>query len=263
MDRQRALELVQGQIGVLETLRYVENNPQFDKWQRDTRVVLENIFGAESRHVEEFKSIHFWSRILGRDHEENQQRDRKAFDVGKSEAKAFLLSVITEIEQFGDALPAPGRSVADPLVLMRTLCGRFHHVVRQLRDRHDNRTTIEIEDEYDVQDLLHSLLKIHFDDVRPEEWTPSYAGKSARMDFLLKDCQIVLEAKKTRKGLGEKEVGDELLIDIARYRAHPDCKTLVCFIYDPEGRIGNPTGMETDLSGERDKLKVIAIVNPK
>ena len=88
-------------------------------------------------------------------------------------------------------------------------------------------------------------------------------GQVRKNGLLLKDCQIVLEAKKTRKGLGEKEVGDELLVDIARYRAHPDCKAIVCFVYDPERRIDNPTGLETDLSRERDNLKVIAIVNPK
>jgi hypothetical protein len=35
-----------------------------------------------------------------------------------------------------------------------------------------------LKDEYDVQDLLYALLRIFFDDVRPEEWTPSFAGKS-------------------------------------------------------------------------------------
>ena len=38
--------------------------------------------------------------------------------------------------------------------------------------------------EYDVQDLLHALLRPWVQDVRPEEYTPSYAGKSTRMDFL-------------------------------------------------------------------------------
>ena len=105
-----------------------------------------------------------------------------------------------------------------------------------------------IEDEYDVQDLLHALLRLYFDDVRPEEWTPSYAGKSARMDFLLKEEKIVIEVKKTRKGLGDKELGDQLIIDVERYKIHPDCKKLICFIYDPEGRIGNPGGLVSDLN---------------
>ena len=78
------------------------------------------------------------------------------------------------------------------------LFSHFHIVVRQLRTRHDDRKTFEVNDEYDVQDLLHALLKIHFDDIRVEEWTPSYAGSCARMDFLLKKEQIVIEVKHTR-----------------------------------------------------------------
>ena len=57
----------------------------------------------------------------------------------------------------------------------------------------------EIKDEYDVQDLLNALLRLNFDDVRPEEYTPSYAGSSTRVDFLLKKEKIVIEVKKTRK----------------------------------------------------------------
>lgn len=63
---------------------------------------------------------------------------------------------------------------------------RFHLVVKQLRNRYNSRETLDIVDEYDVQDLFHSLLYIFFNDVRAEEWTPSYAGKCARQDFLLK-----------------------------------------------------------------------------
>ena len=68
-------------------------------------------------------------------------------------------------------------------------------VARQLVRRHQDRSTLLIEDEYDVQDLLHSLLSIFFDDIRPEEWTPSYAGKSSRVDFFLKPHGIVIELK--------------------------------------------------------------------
>lgn len=114
-----------------------------------------------------------------------------------------------------------------------------------------------------TQDLLHALLRIHFEDIRKEEWTPSYAGGSSRIDFLLKAEQIVLEVKKVRPKLSESQISDELIIDARRYQAHPDCRTLVCFIYDPEARIGNPRGLESDLSGMHDGLQVYAIVMPK
>jgi hypothetical protein len=144
------------------------------------------------------------------------------------------------------------------------LFSRFHLIAKQLRNRHKNRSTLTIEDEYDVQDLLHALLKIYFDDIRPEEWTPSYCGGSSRMDFLIKTEKIVIEVKKTRTNLEAKEIGEQLLIDIAKYAQHPDCKTLICFIYDPEGRIGNPTGLETDLNYlSTEKLKIITLIAPK
>jgi hypothetical protein len=151
----------------------------------------------------------------------------------------------------------------DPIDLVGRICGRFHSVSRQIRNRHDNRPTLEVEDEYDVQDLLHSLLRIYFDDIRPEEWTPSYAGGSARMDFLLKNEKVVIETKKTRKSLSPKELGDQLIVDIQRYKEHPDCKTLFCFVYDPEGRIPNAKGIEKDLSHRDDDLEVIVFIGPK
>lgn len=151
-----------------------------------------------------------------------------------------------------------------PLLSVEKICNRFHSVVRQLQDRHENRSTLTIEDEYDIQDLLHALLKIEFDDIRPEEWTQSYAGKSSRVDFLLKNEKVVVEVKKTRLGLTEKTIGDQLIVDIERYKNHTDCKTLVCFIYDPEGRIGNPNGLISDLEvKEIDSLKVRVIIEPK
>lgn len=71
-------------------------------------------------------------------------------------------------------------------------------------ENRENRETLKIEDEYDVQDLLHALLLLYFDDVRAED----YAGKSSRMDFLLKNERVVIEVKKTRLGLADKELGD-------------------------------------------------------
>ena len=154
-------------------------------------------------------------------------------------------------------------SAVDALALVEQLCARFHLVVRQIKARYDNRDTLNVNDEYDVQDLFHTLLHVYFDDIRREEWTPSYAGGSSRVDFLLKDEKIIVEVKKTRASLKAREVGDQLLIDMQRYRAHPDCKRLVCFVYDPEGWISNPRGLETDLERKDTDFQVKTIIVPK
>jgi len=162
-----------------------------------------------------------------------------------------------------DMDPEPRLRDRTPSEILERLANRFHTVARQLAKRHGNRPTLVIADEYDVQDLLRALLRIEFDDVRPEENAPSYAGGGTRMDFLLKNERIVVEAKCTREKLRDKEVGEELLVDIAKYKQHPDCKVLVCFVYDPLELIQNPHALEGDLSRVRDGLPVKVFVRPR
>lgn len=139
------------------------------------------------------------------------------------------------------------------------LINRFHSVAKQLKHRHESRATLKIKDEYDVQDLFHALLRIYFDDIRAEEWTPSYAGKCSRQDFLLKNENVVIEIKKTRQGLDKKVLRDQLIVDIAQYKAHPNCKCLICFVYDPEERIDNPVELENDLSTKEDICVIVKV----
>jgi DpnII restriction endonuclease len=148
------------------------------------------------------------------------------------------------------------------LGVLLSILRRFHIAVQQLQRRYAERQPFVVNDEYDVQDLLHGVLKLHFDDVRPEEWTPSYGGHSSRVDFLLKRERTIVEAKMTRKGLGQKEVIQQLAIDKEHYRAHPDCETLVCFVYDPGGRCTNPAALESDLARTDDQLRVFVVVAP-
>jgi hypothetical protein len=144
-----------------------------------------------------------------------------------------------------------------------TLLDRFHLVQRSLRNRHKSRPTLSLEDEYDVQDLLRSLLNVDFDDVRDEEYTPTYAGGASRVDFLLKDFGIVIEVKRSRDSLSTSELGKQLIVDIARYAEHPNCKILVCFVYDPEGRVSNPRGLENDLENMKSELTLRMRIRPQ
>lgn len=172
---------------------------------------------------------------------------------------AFLDGIIHETEK---SKPSENTKI-DYFSLVELLCSRFHLVAKQIKARHDDRETLHINDEYDAQDLLHSLLHIYFDDIRPEEWTPSYAGGCSRVDFLLKDERIIIEVKKTRQKLKAKDVGEELIIDSQRYRVHPDCKKLLCFVYDPEGWISNPRGLENDLNKKDDDFEIKVLIVPK
>ena len=148
--------------------------------------------------------------------------------------------------------------------LLEKMFKNFHSCYKQLQRRHSQRSTISITDEYDVQDLLHAILKLHFDDVRAEVSTPQYAGGNSRIDFILNEHNIAIEVKTTRATLKDKEVGAELLIDIARYQqSYSKVKLLICFVYDPDGLIINPIGIENDLNNTPSNIPIKTIIYPK
>lgn len=159
----------------------------------------------------------------------------------KTSVREFLHSLLDERWQ-------ASRAEKDAVELVTQICRRFHRMAQQLKTRHDNRSTLEITDEYDVQDLMQGILLLFFDDVREETWTPNYAGNSSRTDLVLWKESVVVEAKMTRKSLKQREIANQLIIDKDRYKTDPRCKTLVCFVYDPQGFCSNPAALESDLS---------------
>jgi len=119
-----------------------------------------------------------------------------------------------------------------------------------------------VNDEYDVQDLLRSILTGLFDDVRGEEPTPSHAGLSSRMDIYLKNEKIVIETEMTRSGLTQRKVAEQLAIDKEFYRSHDGCHVLVCFVYDPDRHLRSPGALENDLTDLCGPMPTIVIVAP-
>lgn len=136
-------------------------------------------------------------------------------------------------------------------------------IARQLRLRGEYRATLNVEDELDAQDLLHALLRLSFDDIETSEWVPGYANGTARVMFLLNDGRLAIIVKKTRSGLNTRDLTEQLRADIEHCRTLKRCSTLLYFVYDPEGRIGNPRGLETDLISISDQLTVDVYVAPK
>ena len=232
---------------------------EFKKWHRESTVLLERAFGKKSYQVADFQAVNFQfygARSMG-----DSRPIDNAFFSGLEDAVAILTSIKEEVLEFG--LDSADPFSSNPIAIIETLCMYFHSVARQLRTRHAGRSTLDVTDEYDVQDLLHALMRIHFRDIRPEEWTPSYAGSSSRVDFLLKPEKLVIEVKMTRKSMSDKDLVNQLIVDRVRYESHPDCESLICFVYDPEGRISNPTAITSDLERTASELPVRVFIFPK
>jgi len=173
----------------------------------------------------------------------------------KEEIEKYPEQVLAQ-EQSTETPSNNGEPAPDALSIVEQILSRFHAAVIQLRHRHADRQTLDVKDEYDVQDLLHVLLRTRFDDIRAEEVSPSYAGGSSRTDFVVKGPRIAIEVKFPNASLRDAKTGEQLLIDIARYQEHPDCRSLVCFIYDPNHCLRNPAGLVADLSKRHGELEV-------
>lgn len=145
-----------------------EERAKLYSWETSCLNLIEKTFGKDSEYYRRM------SRYCGIPNVD--VRGSYGIELLKGAVKDF-----EDLEPF--SMHAKAEGGLDSLQFLERLCSRSHIISRQLRDRHDNRPTLDIGDEYNVQNLMHALLRINFEDIRPEEWTPSYAGVSSRMVF--------------------------------------------------------------------------------
>jgi hypothetical protein len=179
------------------------------------------------------------------------------FQGGRVLPNGKLPAEIVPLDVSANTAPTMPKAVEDVLTrLVRGLPRAMYPLIK----RRKGATSLSFRSEYDLQDLLHALLRPWVADIRPEEFTPSYAGSSTRMDFLLPAHSLVIELKLVRDHAHARQIGKELTIDIGHYTAHPGCKHLWCIIYDPDRFIQNVAGLVSDLEGERRSPKGSVLV---
>ena len=237
----------------------VESWISFQKYLQTKNVLFEEI---EAHLIAENKKSPFYSK------DDNPYDGLPEPFKQINEVRLECFEFINHILDMDDVLAflnknVEGNKVVNAASQVVAICRNFHKFCNQLRSRYNNRRSICVRDEYDVQDLLHSILKLHYDDIRDEEYTPSYAGRASRIDFLIANEEVAVEVKMTRKNLKDKQVGEQLIIDVARYKVHPKCRTLICFVYDPKNLLKNPHGIESDLSSDQDGIQVRVVVSPQ
>jgi hypothetical protein len=222
--------------------------------------VLEEFMDTEPNSAEE---VQRWKEDRGRVVRTLEENGLRYYRGGR------ILPSGTPPEEPYSPVASPGtptiRKPKDLDELLLVLLKNLRRAMHPLTHRRRGAVPLAFSSEYDVQDLLHALLRPWVADIRPEEFTPSYAGSGTRMDFLLPAHKTVIELKFVRDGAHAKRVGDELIVDVDHYRKHPDCDTLWCVVYDPEHLIRNPDGLK-DLEGSRSSkdgmvnVKVLVLV---
>jgi hypothetical protein len=179
--------------------------------------------------LNDFKTQYFLSGKEEADLFEKEEHARIRRSVSE---KAAILVFLTkklvdgtlETRHGGQRLDFAGGSI-DSVAVVVAVGARMLDVERQLKDRHDSRPTITVKDEYDAQDLLNALLRAFFDDIRREEWSPSYAGGSSRIDFVLPRYRLGIELKYARESMTSKDLGEQLIVDITNTKLIRPCAT--------------------------------------
>jgi hypothetical protein len=65
------------------------------------------------------------------------------------------------------------------------------------------------------------------------------------------------------ENLNDKKIGEQLIIDIVKYKEYPNINSLICFIYDPKHLLDSPKSLEKDLSKlSSEKLNIKIYINP-
>ncbi len=249
-DIEKLQEIIQ-QIDYLLEVNATPADSEFKEWHNRAKRFLYNKYGAESIELKTFLQYTF------KPHFEKTPRDKDMILILIHQRCNSDLKIVRGL--FTDCLKEIQDEEEEAAHVnhdeeVERVFTRFKQVAVQLTHRHDNRESLCIHDEYDVQDLLRALLSLYFDDVRPEESTPSYAGSSLRIDFLIPEIEAVIEVKKTRPSMTDKTLSEELIVDIEKYQAHPTCKKIYCFVYDPDMILRNPAAIRNDLEQKHQGL---------
>ncbi|ABG60198.1 hypothetical protein [Cytophaga hutchinsonii] len=152
--------------------------------------------------------------------------------------------------------------------LIIQILNNFSNAIKKITvHRYNSRAGIEIKDEYDVQDVLHTMLIGIFPDLKPEEQVQRTGAKNTRVDFALDSEGILIEAKMISDNYkDEKEFIEQLKKDIESYFVYPNLKDVIFFVYAPDSsKIKNVNNFYS-LNGQRSNtgksFEVTVIVNP-
>jgi len=114
----------------------------------------------------------------------------------------------------------------------------FGNAVKKITfDRRKGHETFEINDEYDVQDLLYVILKSVFPKLIIEDPAPKAGPTSSRVDMSIREEGIVIEIKMIKTNdSDEKKFISQLKEDFESYYTYPYMRELLVYVYDPENK---------------------------
>jgi hypothetical protein len=147
--------------------------------------------------------------------------------------------------------------------MVEQLCRRLPQSARILATRsRKGKAPYKITDEYDVQDILHALLRAYLKYSVQEDPLPKVAGaKSSRADISIEELGILIEVKYVHGPEDQKRLFEEYSQDLVLYAQWPHLRTLVYLIYNSadlrDAEAFEKLSSSQEIGGKRFDVKVV------
>ena len=140
-----------------------------------------------------------------------------------------------------------------PEDIIRIILNNFSNSVQKIMSRRKGHSPYELKDEYDVQDILYVIIKSVFPSLIDEDSIAKTGAKNSRIDFILREENILIEVKMIKANdTNEINFIEQLKIDFESYHECPWLKKLFCFVYDPYRKTKDVNNFYR-LNGDREK----------
>ena len=148
--------------------------------------------------------------------------------------------------------------------MARQVLVEFGNSVKKItRDRRKGHDFFEINDEYDVQDLLYVMLKALFPKLITEDPAPKVGVTYTKIDLIMREEEIIIEVKMIKQTDSDEKIFiGQLKNDIQSYYLYPYLKELLIFVYDPQNKTRDVQNFhalngEQEIQGIRFNVEVI------
>jgi len=127
------------------------------------------------------------------------------------------------------------RAPEPDLGLVLQLCERLPRVAQILAVRDRGKPAFVVADEYDVQDLLHAVLRGYLRyTVHEEPLAKIGAAKSGRADVAIEDLGTIVEVKYVRRPRDQQRLVEEYAQDLLLYTKWPHLRHFVYLCYNAD-----------------------------
>ncbi len=163
----------------------------------------------------------------------------------------------TSISLVGNTLPT--------VTLAINILESFPDVVSKFLYRRQGKSPLKVTDEYDVQDIIFSMMRGSFPTLQYENPNQKAGITGSIADFTINELGLFIEVKYIDKKGKEKLVQEECKKDIISYSKQPNCQKIIFFVYDPNRCIDNEHafkgGLDSKIVEENKTIEIYTLVS--